>query len=121
MMGISLFGTCTMKYNPRVNERAAALEGFRGLHPYQPESLAQGALELRRSLTRLPRFLQACSRGVQLSEREVVFAFSPGPRTKTRAENALWAQLGAQVNSMSLGPEVVLAEYLVFGWYSVTS
>ena len=39
-------GSCTMKYNPRVNERAAALEGFRGLHPYQPESLAQGALEL---------------------------------------------------------------------------
>ncbi|MBN2205430.1 MAG: aminomethyl-transferring glycine dehydrogenase subunit GcvPB [Thermoleophilia bacterium] len=39
-------GSCTMKYNPRVNERAATLEGFRGLHPYQPESLAQGALEL---------------------------------------------------------------------------
>jgi len=39
-------GSCTMKYNPRVDEQAAALEGFRGLHPYQPESLAQGALEL---------------------------------------------------------------------------
>jgi glycine dehydrogenase subunit 2 len=43
-------GSCTMKYNPRVNERAAALEGFRGLHPYQPESLAQGALELLHTL-----------------------------------------------------------------------
>jgi glycine dehydrogenase subunit 2 len=43
-------GSCTMKYNPRVNERAAALDGFRGLHPYQPESLAQGALELLHTL-----------------------------------------------------------------------
>ncbi|HSL96089.1 MAG TPA: aminomethyl-transferring glycine dehydrogenase subunit GcvPB, partial [Thermoleophilia bacterium] len=43
-------GSCTMKYNPRVNERAAALEGFRGLHPYQPEALAPGALELLHTL-----------------------------------------------------------------------
>jgi glycine dehydrogenase subunit 2 len=43
-------GSCTMKYNPRVHERAAALEGFRGLHPYQPESLAQGALEVLHTL-----------------------------------------------------------------------
>ena len=39
-------GSCTMKYNPRVNEVAARLDGFAGLHPYQPESLVQGALEL---------------------------------------------------------------------------
>ncbi|MFA4965775.1 MAG: aminomethyl-transferring glycine dehydrogenase subunit GcvPB [Thermoleophilia bacterium] len=39
-------GSCTMKYNPKVNEVAARLEGFAGLHPYQPEALAQGALEL---------------------------------------------------------------------------
>jgi glycine dehydrogenase subunit 2 len=39
-------GSCTMKYNPRVNEVAARLDGFSGLHPYQPESLVQGALEL---------------------------------------------------------------------------
>ena len=39
-------GSCTMKYNPRVNETTARLEGFAGLHPYQPEALAQGALEL---------------------------------------------------------------------------
>jgi 5'-methylthioadenosine phosphorylase len=35
-----------------------------------------------------------------------------GPRTKTPAENRLWARLGAQVNSMTLGPEVVLANEL---------
>lgn len=39
-------GSCTMKYNPRVNEDAARLEGFAGLHPYQPAGTAQGALEL---------------------------------------------------------------------------
>jgi glycine dehydrogenase subunit 2 len=39
-------GSCTMKYNPKVNEVASRLEGFSGLHPYQPEALVQGALEL---------------------------------------------------------------------------
>lgn len=39
-------GSCTMKYNPKVNEVTARLEGFAGLHPYQPERLTQGALEL---------------------------------------------------------------------------
>jgi 5'-methylthioadenosine phosphorylase len=41
-----------------------------------------------------------------------VFAYTPGPRTKTSAESAMWAKLGAQVNSMSLGPEVVLCNEL---------
>jgi len=45
-------GSCTMKYNPKVNEVAARLEGFAGLHPYQPESLVQGALELMYELER---------------------------------------------------------------------
>ena len=35
-----------MKYNPRVNERAVGLPGFRDLHPYQEEEDGQGALEL---------------------------------------------------------------------------
>lgn len=39
----------------------------------------------------------------------VVFAYVGGPRTKTRAENAYWRAMGAQVNAMTLGPEVVLA------------
>jgi glycine dehydrogenase subunit 2 len=44
--GFYPLGSCTMKYNPRVNERAAALPGFRDLHPLQDEDGAQGALEL---------------------------------------------------------------------------
>lgn len=39
-------GSCTMKYNPKINEQVAALPGFAGLHPQQPQSTAQGALEL---------------------------------------------------------------------------
>jgi len=37
-------GSCTMKYNPKVNEEAARIEGFRGLHPLQDVEDAQGAL-----------------------------------------------------------------------------
>jgi len=39
-------GSCTMKYNPKVNEAAARLPGFAGLHPFTPSSAAQGALQL---------------------------------------------------------------------------
>ncbi len=38
-------GSCTMKYNPRVNEKMAALVGFSEIHPLQPQSTVQGALE----------------------------------------------------------------------------
>jgi glycine dehydrogenase subunit 2 len=44
--GFYPLGSCTMKYNPKVNDAMAALEGFRELHPYQPEDQIQGALEL---------------------------------------------------------------------------
>ena len=39
-------GSCTMKYNPRVNEYAANLDGFANIHPEQSESQVQGALEV---------------------------------------------------------------------------
>ena len=44
--GFYPLGSCTMKYNPRVNERLVALAGFAHLHPLQEEDGAQGALEL---------------------------------------------------------------------------
>ncbi len=43
-------GSCTMKYNPKVHEAAAALEGFTRSHPFQPEGLSQGNLELMHRL-----------------------------------------------------------------------
>ena len=43
-------GSCTMKYNPRINEDMARLPGFGRLHPLAPEPLAQGALGLMHDL-----------------------------------------------------------------------
>jgi len=45
-VGFYPLGSCTMKYNPKVNEDAARLPGFARLHPNTPVALAQGALEL---------------------------------------------------------------------------
>lgn len=45
-------GSCTMKYNPRINEWAARLPGFSSLHPYLPEARLQGALRLMWELQR---------------------------------------------------------------------
>ena len=45
-LGMYPLGSCTMKYNPRVNEYVSRLEGIAEAHPYQPDSLSQGALEV---------------------------------------------------------------------------
>ena len=45
-VGAYPLGSCTMKYNPKINEATAALPGFRALHPQQPDDQAQGALAL---------------------------------------------------------------------------
>ncbi len=49
-LGMYPLGSCTMKYNPRVNEYVSRLEGIAEAHPYQPESLSQGALQVIKSL-----------------------------------------------------------------------
>jgi glycine cleavage system P protein (glycine dehydrogenase) subunit 2 len=46
-------GSCTMKYNPKLNEDMARLAGFAGLHPMAPPSVAQGALRLMHELGEL--------------------------------------------------------------------
>ncbi|HOD92672.1 MAG TPA: aminomethyl-transferring glycine dehydrogenase subunit GcvPB [Clostridia bacterium] len=43
--GFYPLGSCTMKYNPKLNEDVAKLQGFTALHPYQPEYQVQGALK----------------------------------------------------------------------------
>ncbi len=48
--GVFPLGSCTMKHNPRLNERMARLPGFADIHPLQPESTVQGALELMHRL-----------------------------------------------------------------------
>jgi glycine dehydrogenase subunit 2 len=57
-IGMYPLGSCTMKYNPRVNEWAARLKGFAGLHPHTPPEHAQGALAL---MFHLERYLMAVS------------------------------------------------------------
>lgn len=45
-LGFYPLGSCTMKYNPKINENAAVLPGFTGLHPYVDDDAAQGNLQL---------------------------------------------------------------------------
>ncbi|HEX7783639.1 MAG TPA: aminomethyl-transferring glycine dehydrogenase subunit GcvPB, partial [Sphingobium sp.] len=45
-LGLFPLGSCTMKHNPRLNEKMARLPGFGDIHPLQPVSTVQGALEL---------------------------------------------------------------------------
>jgi glycine dehydrogenase subunit 2 len=49
-LGMYPLGSCTMKYNPRVNELVSRLEGIAEAHPYQPEHLSQGVLQIIRDL-----------------------------------------------------------------------
>lgn len=48
--GFYPLGSCTMKYNPKVNELLASLEGFNGVHPLQPDEDSQGSLKLMYNL-----------------------------------------------------------------------
>ncbi len=48
--GMYPLGSCTMKYNARVNEYVARLEGLAQAHPYQPERISQGALRIMKML-----------------------------------------------------------------------
>jgi glycine cleavage system P protein (glycine dehydrogenase) subunit 2 len=50
-LGMYPLGSCTMKYNPRVNEVVARLEGLANGHPYQPERVSQGALRIMKVLS----------------------------------------------------------------------
>ena len=60
--GFYPLGSCTMKHNPRVNERVANLPGFRDLHPLQEDEGAQGALELMWRLQAVLAEIRACLR-----------------------------------------------------------
>ena len=44
--GMYPLGSCTMKYNPKINEKLAMLPGFSGAHPLLPDALSQGALKM---------------------------------------------------------------------------
>lgn len=51
--GFYPLGSCTMKYNPKLNENTSSLPGFVWMHPYQPESTVQGGLQLMYELQKI--------------------------------------------------------------------
>jgi glycine dehydrogenase subunit 2 len=51
--GFYPLGSCTMKYNPKINEEIASMGGFRRIHPLQPVSTVQGALKVYHELQRI--------------------------------------------------------------------
>ena len=92
MMGISLFGTCTMKYNPRVNEVITKSPFITEMHPYQDPDTLQGVLEIVHRFDLILRELSGMDR----------FVFQPGGgadasylhATLTRAYHASRGDLG---------------------------
>src|SRR5579875_2340294 len=50
-LGMYPLGSCTMKYNARVNEAVARIAGLANAHPYQPERMTQGALRILKLLS----------------------------------------------------------------------
>jgi glycine dehydrogenase subunit 2 len=72
--GFYPLGSCTMKYNPKVNDALAALPGFRDLHPFAPDAYAQGALGAMYALERA------------LAELFGMAAFSLNPSAGAHAE-----------------------------------
>jgi 5'-methylthioadenosine phosphorylase len=86
--------TCTMFTEP------SSRQG----HLVVAEGLFSG--ELNQQIHRLAGDL------IHVAKQPIVFAYVAGPRTKTPAENKIWHELGVQVNSMTLAPEVILANEL---------
>lgn len=60
--GMYPLGSCTMKYNPKINEEMASLDGFAGLHPHLAEDACAGALELMWNLEGLLREISGMDR-----------------------------------------------------------
>jgi len=74
--GFYPLGSCTMKYNPKINEEIAALPGLRNIHPLQPMDTAQGSLEIYYETARM------------LSELSGMASFSLNPFAGAQGELA---------------------------------
>jgi glycine dehydrogenase subunit 2 len=92
MIGISLFGTCTMKYNPRAGEQLAQRDGLAELHPDQDDSTIQGLLEVVHSFDLMLRGLSGMDRFVFQAGGGAAAAFTHA--TVTRAYFAERGELG---------------------------
>ena len=74
MMGINLFGTCTMKYNPRLGEEIVARPEIAEIHPHQHDDTMQGVLEIVYGLDLILRELSGMDQ----------FVFQAGRRRRRR-------------------------------------
>ena len=83
--GLYPLGSCTMKHNPRLNEKMARLPGFGDLHPLAPQSVTQGALEL---IAQLMNWLTTLT-GMPAVAGLVPWADS-GTRTRLRFSPRAW-------------------------------
>ena len=95
MMGISLFGTCTMKYNARVSEAVAQRPELAEVHPLQPEDTLQGILEIihafdliLRELSGMDQFIFQAGGGADAAYTHCVrhARLSPGARRAGAAQ-----------------------------------
>ena len=93
-MGVYPLGSCTMKHNPRLNEKVARLPGIGDLHPLQPVSTVQGALELidrlahwLKTLTGMPAVAMSPAAGAH-GEMCGMMAIARRPRGAGRARQA---------------------------------
>ncbi|MEZ5938812.1 MAG: aminomethyl-transferring glycine dehydrogenase subunit GcvPB [Hyphomonadaceae bacterium] len=94
-LGVFPLGSCTMKHNPRLNEKMARLPGFADVHPLQPQNTVQGALELINELadwlmklTNMPAVAMSPKAGAHgelcgmLAIRAALYARGEGERRK---------------------------------------
>ena len=98
--GIYPLGSCTMKYNPVVDEQLAGLAGFASLHPYQNEDEVQGALEL---MWRLERMLASITGMARMSLQPAAGAH--GEWTGLRMIQAYHASRGDTTRTRVLIPD----------------
>jgi glycine dehydrogenase subunit 2 len=99
-LGFYPLGSCTMKYNPKLNEEVAALPGFRALHPLQPEDSAQGILALMHELLGLLAEITGMSWGTLQP-----FAGAHGEFTGMKLFRACFQQRGEQGRRKVLVPD----------------
>lgn len=125
-LGLFPLGSCTMKHNPRLNEKIARLPGFADIHPMQPQATVQGALELidelaswLKTLTGMPAVAMSPKAGAhgelcgmlairkalemrgELSRRTRVLV----PASAHGTNPATAAQCGFQVDEIKAGPD----------------
>ena len=85
--GLYPLGSCTMKHNPRLNEKMARLPGFGDLHPLAPASTTQGALEL---ISRLMGWLTSLTGMPAVANCAACWPSAPPLRRAARTAPACW-------------------------------